>query len=213
MTTPTKTRKRATRRHPERARELILKAAAEVFAYKGFHRTAVEDVARASGYAPASVYKYFHGKEELLFGIWQLVSHHLASLLDEVEAMPATFEVRVRWFSVKYARFVEEEKAIMGCFMSMYPTASRTEMTQAEVEAIELYHEQQRRLSTLMQQGIKEGALEPGDPQDYVVALLSLLRGCAFSWANDESHTPLSARLSMSVDLFLRGSARTHGED
>jgi AcrR family transcriptional regulator len=208
MTVQSKTRKRAARRNPDQARAVIVRAAAQVFTEKGFHRATVEDIAHASGYAPASVYKYFHGKEELLFGIWCLVSGEMNQLLDEIEAMPTPFGVRLRWFSVKLTRLLEDESDLMFSFMSMYPTPSRVGMTQAEIDALEQHELLLRRLTALMQQGIKENSLETGDPHDYAVAFLSLLRGCAFHSHAAPSSTPLSARLAMTVEMFLRGSAR-----
>jgi len=50
-------------------REHPLKAAARTFAERGFHRTSMRDLSRASGMSLAGMYYYVKGKEDLLFQI------------------------------------------------------------------------------------------------------------------------------------------------
>jgi AcrR family transcriptional regulator len=55
-----------TRQYDEKLRQ-ILKIAAGIFAEKGFHRTSVRDIARATKMSLAGLYYYFTTKEELLY--------------------------------------------------------------------------------------------------------------------------------------------------
>lgn len=48
------------------SKELIMLAAYNLFAEKGFKGTSIDDVAMAAGYSRQAVYFYFHGKEDLL---------------------------------------------------------------------------------------------------------------------------------------------------
>ena len=48
-------------------REALLAAAASVFAARGYHRTSMRDLARASGMSLAGMYYYVAGKEDLLY--------------------------------------------------------------------------------------------------------------------------------------------------
>ena len=45
--------------------EVILASAAEVFSQHGYYGSSMEDVARACDCAPATLYGYFKGKQEL----------------------------------------------------------------------------------------------------------------------------------------------------
>lgn len=47
--------------------EFVLKTSAAIFAEKGFHRTSIRDISRATGMSLAGLYYYFKSKEELLF--------------------------------------------------------------------------------------------------------------------------------------------------
>jgi len=50
-------------------RQQILKAAATVFAAKGFDRATIADIARTAGIAEGSIYNYFTSKDDLLISI------------------------------------------------------------------------------------------------------------------------------------------------
>src|SRR5262245_12302236 len=45
----------------------VLKTAASIFAEKGYHRTSIRDISRATGMSLSGLYYYFSSKEELLF--------------------------------------------------------------------------------------------------------------------------------------------------
>jgi TetR/AcrR family transcriptional regulator, fatty acid metabolism regulator protein len=56
---------------PPPKRELILRAATDVFADRGFFNAQVADVARAAGIAAGTVYLYFRSKDDLLVSIFE----------------------------------------------------------------------------------------------------------------------------------------------
>jgi AcrR family transcriptional regulator len=69
----------------DRVRREILRAAAEVFARRGYADATLSHLAEAAGYAPPSLYRYFKSKEEIF-----------SSLVDELKGeLHATFEAAV----------------------------------------------------------------------------------------------------------------------
>jgi len=74
LTTPAIARRaRAVRLAPASApkRDVILRAATDVFADRGFFNAQVADVARAAGVAAGTVYLYFRSKDDLLVSIFE----------------------------------------------------------------------------------------------------------------------------------------------
>jgi AcrR family transcriptional regulator len=63
----------------ERRRDAILKAAAAVFAHKGYRRATVREIAARVGIAPSTIYLYFNSKRDLLLAI---ADHLLSQTLD-----------------------------------------------------------------------------------------------------------------------------------
>ncbi|HVQ76072.1 MAG TPA: TetR/AcrR family transcriptional regulator [Candidatus Binatia bacterium] len=60
-------------------RERILRAALEVFAARGYHRAAVDDIVRASGTSKGAVYHHFPNKEALFLALVDDFAGHLAA--------------------------------------------------------------------------------------------------------------------------------------
>ena len=56
---------------PSNKRDAILKAAAIVFARRGFFQSQVADIAREAGVAAGTVYLYFRSKDDLLVSIFE----------------------------------------------------------------------------------------------------------------------------------------------
>lgn len=66
-----RTRSLAARPEKGDKRDLILRAAIDTFAARGFFHAQVADVARAAGVAAGTVYLYFRGKDDLLISIFE----------------------------------------------------------------------------------------------------------------------------------------------
>jgi AcrR family transcriptional regulator len=56
-------------RRLERTRSLLLDAAEEVFAEKGFTTATLDDISRAAGYTKGAIYKHFATKEDLFLAV------------------------------------------------------------------------------------------------------------------------------------------------
>jgi AcrR family transcriptional regulator len=75
----------------------ILKAAVEVFAERGFHRTRVSDIAKRAGVAYGLIYHYFDSKDDVLNSLfeenWAVFLKVVKDLADNEElAAPAQLE-------------------------------------------------------------------------------------------------------------------------
>jgi AcrR family transcriptional regulator len=69
----------------ERTRQLIMEAAWQLFADKGFDQVTVADIARAAGVAQTTVFNYFGTKEDLLYSGLEAFGERL---VDAVRARP-----------------------------------------------------------------------------------------------------------------------------
>ena len=68
-------------------REVILDAAIQVFAQRGYHGSRVSDIAREAGIAYGLVYHYFRNKEEILHTIFE---ERWSGFLEAVETIAAS---------------------------------------------------------------------------------------------------------------------------
>lgn len=92
-------------RHYDEKLQWILKSSAKIFAEKGFHRTSVRDISRATRMSLAGLYYYLRTKEELLYLIQE---HCFLTLLQRWEKATSTendVRARVRVFAENHLSF------------------------------------------------------------------------------------------------------------
>ena len=94
----------ATRQYDEKLQK-ILKAAAKIFAEKGFHRTSVRDIARATRMSLAGLYYYFSSKEELLYLIQERCFVTLLQRWEQAVNPETDVRTRIRVFAENHLSF------------------------------------------------------------------------------------------------------------
>src|SRR5574341_1192201 len=94
----------ATRHHDEKLQE-ILKASAKIFAEKGFHRTSVRDISRATDMSLAGLYYYFRTKEELLYLIQERCFVTLLQRWEKAVSPDTDVRARIRVFAENHLGF------------------------------------------------------------------------------------------------------------
>jgi TetR/AcrR family transcriptional regulator, repressor of fatR-cypB operon len=105
---PPSTRKLASSRASVDKRASILQAALELFVERGFHGTAVPEVADRAHVGAGTIYRYFESKEALVNELYQLSKLDLTSRLMNgfVPTSPAREQFRGLW--MRMASFVDE---------------------------------------------------------------------------------------------------------
>lgn len=111
-------------RRLERTRALLLDAAEEVFAEKGFAAATLDDIAHAAGYTKGAIYKHFSVKEELFLAVsdryWRRYFDNFAEVLSTVTAVgPRELDrVAERWRRLGHNRGAEH--AALGHEFTLY---------------------------------------------------------------------------------------------
>lgn len=90
-------------RERERHRQEILECAGRLFADRGFERTTMQDISSASGFALASIYKHFAGKEQIYDALvgeavrlyFDELARQFAKLDSPLERIRAAVEITV----------------------------------------------------------------------------------------------------------------------
>ena len=121
----------------------ILDAALRVFAAKGYHGTAVPDVADAAGVGTGTLYRYFANKEALVNEVYRDAKQRLRAALMDGLANPDATELgdAEAWFEELWER--------LGKFARAEPEAFRFLEMQDHVEYLDV-KSRQLELSVLM---------------------------------------------------------------
>jgi AcrR family transcriptional regulator len=99
------TRSELATRHYDEKLQQILKTSARIFAEKGFHRTSVRDIARATNMSLAGLYYYFTTKEELLYLIQERCFVTLLDRWQEAATPEVDARTRIRVFAENHLSF------------------------------------------------------------------------------------------------------------
>jgi AcrR family transcriptional regulator len=111
-------------RRLERTRTLLLDAAEDVFAEKGFAPATLDDIARAAGYTKGAIYKRFATKEDLFLAVsdryWRRYFDNFADVMASSEEVGAheLDEIAARWRELSRDRGAEH--AALGHEFALY---------------------------------------------------------------------------------------------
>ena len=111
-------------RRLEHTRALLLDAAEEVFAEKGFTPATLDDIAQTAGYTKGAIYKHFTAKEDLFLAVsdryWRRYFDNFAEVLAAATELGAREldEVAQRWRQLSNDRGAEH--AALGHEFTLY---------------------------------------------------------------------------------------------
>jgi AcrR family transcriptional regulator len=117
-TTRTSDRRPRKRLSAEARRELIEEAALEVFAERGYHGAAIDEIARRSGVTPPVVYDHFASKLDLHKRLLERTRDELLAMWEEQLEGDDPAEVRVPRALDAWARYVEKHPYAPRMFFS-----------------------------------------------------------------------------------------------
>src|ERR1043166_2515477 len=92
-------------RHYDEKLQQILKTSAKIFAEKGFHKTSVRDISRATRMSLAGLYYYFTTKEELLYLIQERCFVTLLQHWEQAATAKVDVRTRIRCFAENHLSF------------------------------------------------------------------------------------------------------------
>jgi TetR/AcrR family transcriptional regulator, cholesterol catabolism regulator len=177
--------------------ESILRAAAAIFAEKGYHQASIRDIARATGVSLSGLYYYFDSKEELLF----LIQDHafgtlLANLERQLEGVEEPHR-RLRALMENHLRYFMGARAEMKVLS--HESESLTGEYRRQVNA------KKRRLSEIAGDIMAE--LRPAGDVDPRVATFSLfgMMNWLYNWHRPESDPPVEKLVDDMYRVFLHG--------
>jgi AcrR family transcriptional regulator len=164
----------------ETRRRQILEAAEKVFAARGIEKARMDDIVQESGLSKGALYWYFKSKDAL---ITALLDRVFISEMREAEALtdadlPASEKLRrfVGYAVREYKRFDK----LMPLAYEFVALAARSKAVRQSVTGY--FHRYTAMLSTIIQQGIRQGEFKPCDPEMVATMLISTYEGLALIW-------------------------------
>jgi long-chain acyl-CoA synthetase len=185
----------------EAKRDAVLLAAARLFAKTGFQGTSLDDIARSLDVTKPTLYHYVANKEEILFACVQRGLDALAAGIEETRERGLTGRDRLRAAMETYAAVVTSDFGLCVIRVGEDPLS---EPRRRELRALK------RRIDvvfqTLVQEGMDEGWVAPGDASLAAYTAVSALTGIGH-WYRPDNHASHSLHdaIGHCVEMLMRG--------
>lgn len=154
-------------------RELILAAARDLFAQKGYEETTIADIAKVAGMAVGTVYLYFRNKHEVYTGVALDIEATLTRVFQDPALLDLPFEKILRTMIDASFRISQEQKQLMS-FLQIDMQSS---------EEIKLHMESNDQIThaieVVLRHAVERGELAPFNTEMYA-QILALASGAIF---------------------------------
>lgn len=189
-----------------RHRSEILAAAEKVFASKGFHHTTIEDIAQSSEFAIGSIYKHFKNKETIFRELFQQKLSLYNDRLDELVQAEGPFGERFDAYLHHFVTFMDQNRSFFQIFHTIRESEAwhKEEIRQCFKPSIDRYHQT---VTTLMERGIREGALRALDPDVLASFAIGTLHVIAIRNTERKEGSSLITQVSLMRELLMHGVA------
>jgi len=184
----------------EETRRRILESATQVFASKGFHNAAVDDIVKASGTSKGAVYFYFESKEQIFLS---LVEGYASTLAQEIQtAVPrarglvAQIEAAVVTLVRNFQNHRDLAKIVLGDWLSMGPEyqGKRIALKAMLVEVLRGY----------LDRAVEDGKIAPQDTETAAYVWIGAISEVVLRWLNTGKPDPLEEVLAPLTRLCLQ---------
>ena len=196
----------------ERDRQLrradILAAAERVFAQKGYHAAAMQDIAREAQYATGTVYLYFKDKEELYLSILEEKMGNLTARLKENTEHVADAEDKIRIFVQESLDSFERNQNFFRIFFSERHKGQI--LKEGKIAKSLVMNQHKEFIDGLIAIGQKQKVIRNDfSPKQIAEILGSIFMSVVFGWLREEQKDKrLHDMADFVVDIFLSGAGR-----
>lgn len=139
-------------------KKLIIRAATEVFASKGFHSCRISDIATRAGVAYGLVYHYFENKEEILATIFDKNWGLLNRLLEDLAAR----DVALRQKMTELASLILDAYRLVPALIHVMVIEIARSSRQLSRPRLEQYERSLEQLSNILASHQRQGEVRAG---------------------------------------------------
>lgn len=202
---------RRTKEDAALTRAQLLDAALKCFQEKGYVNTTLDDIAQRAGTTRGAIHWHFGNKAQLFNTMVRERYAQAATMFQEAFAPGKSPLQQLRHFLICWITYAEENSDFRALLeLLSFKTELVPELAAGMQEKIQGLRATQDMLATQIQRGIAAGEIRPEiNPHTAAVAAVGIANGITSLWLMDPNSFSLQTTAQESVDLFLRGLART----
>lgn len=165
-------------RKKEQSQKAIIEAAMELFKQHGFKKASLNDIARAAGVSPVTIYNHFGSKDGLVREVVKALLRRLMDRAWEIIRSDAPFPEKLETIIFDKAKIASEYRG------ELMREAARNDPELKEwIEAF-WREDVNKGTLTLLEEGKREGYINPELPVDMLFLYLEIIRQGVFAAPN-----------------------------
>lgn len=183
-------------------REVIIKAAAEVFARCGYKKATLESIGQSIGKVKSFVYYYFKNKEELFEAVIDNEVDQLRSRFEQILTSDAPASKKLEEYSKRRMSLVFQLANYFNLISNgMLNNASLTDKLRQKYDEKEVEH-----IKLILKQGIDAGEFRIMDVDLASLAFFTVLKGLEIPlFTSNESQTNINQRIEGLLAIIFNG--------
>lgn len=189
------------RQRYERRRADVLKAAARVFAERGYHGTTIDDLVEATGLQRGGLYHYIDGKLQLLIAIHERFIEPLLASAREVEALEQPASEKLRALGRALMGDIAAYRDEVTVFLQEWQVVASEPAWQ---EIRDGRQEFERIVAGVLEQGREEGTFEFDNPRLTLLGFLGMIN-YTYQWFDPEGAISATEVADSFSEIFLGG--------
>lgn len=190
-------------------KDIIVAAAAELFAKKGYRATSLDEVAERLGVKKSSFYHYIDSKEDVLMGIFDqfyaLSDKYLRSISEDTSIPPSE---RLRRMVHRYVEVMGADANIIGSLIRAESELSRRN----QLIVLRKNREMERMFEQVVIEGQKQGAIRNVTPRLIALAIIGVIEFMV-QWYSLANWPLPPERVAAEFALLLESGWQADGTD
>ena len=185
----------------DETKEIILDVATNIFSKFGFHKTTVDEIARAAHKAKGSVYYHFKSKEELFQGVidkeFQVLRGELIKAIDSGNNAKE-----------KLANYITVRMKTLDKLTNFYDALKNDYLNYLNFigEIRERYdNEETILIKSILTGGVNNDEFEINNVEITAPAILTALKGLEMPFFLENKYNELESRLNELISILIRG--------
>lgn len=191
-------------------REHILAVASALVAEKGFDKTSMNDIVRASGISKGGIYWHFKGKDDIIFAIVEAMFIEQLHFLEEILSGEGRAEERFMALIDMIAGSLEQISIAIPSPIDIYAETMRKPELQSELK--HFFGHYQGLLLALIAQGNRDGDFSVDNPDLTAFTFMSSIEGAILLHSVAQPEQKLADVLRQTTQIFLQGIKTTKGD-
>lgn len=188
-------------------KDLIIQAAAQIFAKSGYTGTLMAQVAQTAGIGKGTIYEYFQSKEDLFYAVFEHTMSESGALISDIAHKDnGSMAQRLRLLSATLIQAWMAKLDLYALVMEFWSATASSPSRQRFKAAFQLgYADFRNLIGSLIQKGVDDGEFLPQiQPEKIAAALIGAWDSLILQAWLDPEFDPLSASQEH-LQVLLRG--------